>query len=453
MRRLLRRLAVVLFTLVILAGVLLAVAVVPVNRVVQPGAPWQVQTKRYIDSVLSAPLPADTHRIKAGFGKASITPSRPVVTAGYVKRKGALFTAVRDSVFVRAAVIEKGSIRTAIVSFDLLIVPPLLVEKLHEALYSTPFAPNMLYLSATHTHNSMGQWDNHLVGEVYAGKYDEQLMDLLLTQTKNALMKALTNVQPVTLYYGRTAVGEGVVNRLVPGGAVDSLMHALQFVCADGSRTVVLSYPAHATCLSSKDLRLSADYPGELVKRLEQGNYRFAMFLAGAVGSHAPAPLPDGDAKIEFMANTLEKALHSTRFLPVQGSEIRLTHIPVAMPPQQVRLTAGWRIRPWLSEMLLGKSPVKLSVLQLGNTVFVGTPCDFSGMLTPPLYTAARQHGLNVCVTSFNGGYIGYITPDELYDLNAYETRIMNWYGPGNGAYLSGCIKNIIRQTAQAGAH
>ncbi|GIV36793.1 MAG: hypothetical protein KatS3mg032_1172 [Cyclobacteriaceae bacterium] len=453
MGRLLRRLAVVLFVLIVVAGVFMAVTVAPVNRVVKPGAPWQVQTMQYIDSVLSAPLPADTHRLMAGFGKASITPSRPVATAGYVKRKGARFTAVRDTVFVRAAVIEKGGRRTAIVSLDMLIVPPLLVEKLNEALHNTPFTPNMLYLSATHTHNSIGQWDNHLVGEIYAGKYDKELVGFLLKQIKTALLSALADVQPVALYYGQTAVSEAVVNRLVAGGAVDSLMHALQFACADGSRAVVVSYPAHATCLSSKDLRLSADYPGELVTRLERGGYRFALFLAGAVGSHAPAPMPDGDAKIEFMAATLEKALHTTRFSPVQGSDLRLTHIPVAMPPQQVRLTAGWRIRPWLSEMLLGKSPVKLSVLQLGNTVFVGTPCDFSGMLTPPLYAAARQHSLNICVTSFNGGYIGYITPDELYDMNAYETQIMNWYGPGNGAYLSGCIKNIISQTAQAGAY
>lgn len=105
------------------------------------------------------------------------------------------------------------------------------------------------------------------------------------------------NLKRARLYAASVPVNEAVVNRLVQGGPVDSLLHLLMAEREDGSRGVLTSYTAHATCLSSKDHRLSADYPGELTKRLEAGGYDFAMFLAGAVGSHAPASLPDGDEK------------------------------------------------------------------------------------------------------------------------------------------------------------
>lgn len=78
----------------------------------------------------------------------------------------------------------------------------------------------------------------------------------------------------------------------------------------------------------------------------------------------------------------------------------------------------------------------------------VGTPCDFSGEFNPSLDSLAAKHGLQMMVTSFNGGYIGYVTPDKYYDEDHYETQLMNWYGPGNGAYMNQCIEHLILKTA-----
>jgi hypothetical protein len=83
-------------------------------------------------------------------------------------------------------------------------------------------------------------------------------------------------------------------------------------------------------------------------------------------------------------------------------------------------------------------------MLRVGNVLFTGMPCDFSGELTEsPIHDADGRH-LNLIVTSFNGGYMGYVTRDDWYDLNAYETRTMNWYGPYNGAYLSEVITRLM---------
>ena len=50
--------------------------------------------------------------------------------------------------------------------------------------------------------------------------------------------------------------------------------------------------------------------------------------------------------------------------------------------------------------------------------------------------------------TSFDGSYVGYITEDSHYDLNRYETRVMNWYGPQNGQYFQEIINSILTKNA-----
>ena len=116
--------------------------------------------------------------------------------------------------------------------------------------------------------------------------------------------------------------------------------------------------------------------------------------------------------------------------------------IPLRKP--HMRIATNWCVRPWIFEKLTKVSPAYISLLRIGNIAFVGTPCDFSGELTAAIDEKATVLNLNVLVTSFNGGYIGYITKDEWYNLKEYETFVMNWFGPYNGAYFVGLIQGLL---------
>ena len=58
--------------------------------------------------------------------------------------------------------------------------------------------------------------------------------------------------------------------------------------------------------------------------------------------------------------------------------------------------------------------------------------------------TICTQKGVNLMITSFNGGYVGYITPDKYYGMDSYETRTMNWFGPQNAAYFEELMQGLI---------
>ena len=74
----------------------------------------------------------------------------------------------------------------------------------------------------------------------------------------------------------------------------------------------------------------------------------------------------------------------------------------------------------------------------------MGTLCDFSGELMPALTNYGIAHQQHVMVTSFNGSYIGYVTPEKYYNLKKYETRDMNFFGPYTGTYFQELLKLII---------
>lgn len=422
----------------------LVVSVAPVDKTLPEDQPFYASMLTRIDSLTLATRLTDTSMLKVGFGKKSITPSYPTATAGYVKRKGKRFTAIRDSVFVRTLAIQQSGRLFFVISLDILIVPPLLYEHLADKLPEAGYSIDRVFAGATHTHNSVGEWDDSVVGEIYAGKYNIELMGFLVQQILQSMKTAEADLKPSTVHSGAIAVREAVTNRLIRKGPVDSLLHIVEVNRADGTKGVLASFSAHATCMASSDIRLSRDYPGELVDLLEASGYSFAMFMAGAVGSHAPLREKDGDEKIQKMGSLLFNAVQQATLKPAKANTLRMVHVPLMLSKQQVKIFKGWRVRPWLSSRLMGRHRVYLSMLEIGDVVMLGTPCDFSGMLTLPVYQQAEKLGLHAMITSFNGGYIGYITPDAYYNLDQYETQTMNWYGPGNGNYIQECLKKMV---------
>ena len=119
-----------------------------------------------LDSLKEIPRPMGTKIFSVGFAKVNLTPPKPTAIAG--NRKGKVYTSVHDSIFVRAMVITNGSTQIAIVSADLLFIPPSVTPRLGEILPTTGFTLDNTYLGATHSHNSIGNWGvGPIVGFIY----------------------------------------------------------------------------------------------------------------------------------------------------------------------------------------------------------------------------------------------------------------------------------------------
>lgn len=443
-----------LLTLAILIGALLIFVlaiILPVDRTPAKDSPAYSIMMNRLDSLKTIEIPAAKTQFRVGFGVANLTPSVPVATAGYGNRRGRNFTAVHDSIYVRTTVIDNGVVKIAMVTADLIIIPPTVTEVLKVELPSIGFTLDNTYLGATHTHNSIGEWGEGLTQLLY-GKYSDTLVHFIADKIKQSIVIANSDLKNSILKVGNLPLSAPVRNRLHPrDGAIDSLVRVMEVHRADSSKGILLSYTAHATCLFSRNLELSRDYPGTLVDDLERGGYDFAMFMAGAVGSHGCNPPEFGWKCLNWMSDKIvtKVELGKGTFATIKDTSLFMIRVPLELPEAQVKISKDWRVRPWVFEKGFGAYQPYLTALRVGDLVFLGTPCDFSGELTGRIDEAGRKNQVYPVVTSFNGHYIGYITRDDQYDRNHYETRLMNWYGPGNGEYITECLVRLTEAVAQ----
>ena len=142
-----------LLTLIVLV---LIIGVAPLDRAFDYKPLLDTMNAR-IDAVDEDVVPVE-EGFNIGYSKVNLTPSEPVATAGYGKRLGKQYKSVHDSIYVRTLVIDNGTQRVAIVSADLLIIPPTVTALLEQELPTIDFTLDNTYLGATHSHNSIGNW-------------------------------------------------------------------------------------------------------------------------------------------------------------------------------------------------------------------------------------------------------------------------------------------------------
>ena len=372
----------------------------------------------------------------AGWAQQNITPDQPTKLMGYGWKGD--FKRVRDSLRVRSVFFRSGYLSVALVSYDLMLTPPSVAQAVRERLAA--FGLPNVYFTAIHTHHGFGEWQAGPAGTFITGEYNEALVDRLVDKTVACVRQAQRRQQPVQLSYARYQRSELVANRLVKGGPTDPYLRVIRLRQNSGATALLASFAAHATFLPSRDKELSADYPGEAVRLLEeQPDVDFALLAAGAVGSHSPSGT-EGETLEAYARRLLAPVLKGQQDTDTTVAVVPMSfvEIPILLDEPQLRLFAGWQVRPWLFHWFFGEVAPLLTFFRLGDVVLVGIPADFSGILYP-----AIQFGeLEGMITSFNGDYIGYVIPDDYYDLPHREALETNWYGPHTGSYLVDLINH-----------
>jgi neutral ceramidase len=424
--------------------VLLGVALIaPIDRTPLVDQPFYQQAMKSLDTLAVSETPKTS--LKAGWAKVNITPKGQMPMAGYMQRDH--YDSVHDSLYIRIIVLESGGQTIAMINADLLLFPPVLKERLQMKLDQV--MPGVfLYLSATHNHNGIGAWDESLVGQFALGEFDYTWIN----QTVDAIATAIQNIKPIhaSIQYWESDADELVINRIAHSkGKKDGMLRGFILNRVDSLKACLFTFSAHATTLTKENQTLSADYPSEVITRLEEG-VDFGMFMAGMVGSHAFAPMPPEKeydlVKKEGMFLT-EMIGHMKAEPQKDSIEISTSHFPIPFGPAQLRISANWKARNWAFLSVLDDLEGELTYLKLGNILMIGTPCDFSGEIAvnEKLHAYAKARGLNLIITSFNGNYVGYITHDGHYDsINRTEIREMNWVGPYYGRYFSEMIRKMI---------
>jgi neutral ceramidase len=437
-----------LFIFAITLGVILFSLVGTIDRTPLSDQDFYKEMVNRLDT-LSLTVHEPSQKLKAGWGKISITPDHGMPMAGYRMRDK--FESVHDSLFARVLGINNGSFSCYLISMDLLLFPPAIKQNLEKKIFNEFANRPFLYFSATHTHNGVGGWNNSLVGNAVLGDYD----DAWITKTTERLISEIKRIeksmQLAKLSYWEVDATEYSENRLVNSAPYDGILRGIKFETVDSASAHVVSYSAHATSISKLSKALSGDYPNAIISQLDKTENSFGIFMAGMVGSHRLAGLSETEFDLVAKAGeVLTQKISEARYdQAIDSLQILAVHIPIQFGPSQLRLTKNLKLRDWVFSSALNPIQGELTFLQLGNILMIGTPCDFSGELyiTHKLNELAASQNKHLIITSFNGDYAGYITEDSHYEqLEKEEVMSMNWVGPYYGNYFSEMISTLLKK-------
>ena len=211
-----------------------------------------------IDSLSTNVQIKNAKYFKAGWAKTNITPSYKLPLGGYGARKGAYVSEVLDSVWARGFVFDDGFNKYAIITLDALIVPPAVTKKLQFLLPEIGYDLSKIYLSATHTHCSMGGWADSWLGYQFAGEFNQQIVDDLANSIIVTIKNAEKELSNAKIGFGSYDAGQFVRNRLVGNkGTTDPWFRLIKIQKEDGSIGLITSFAAHATVFSHRQMKYS----------------------------------------------------------------------------------------------------------------------------------------------------------------------------------------------------
>ena len=385
----------------------------------------------------------------ASWAKSNVTPDKPLGLLGYKPRGPYEF--VQDSSFIKALVVSNGISTVLFLNYEFMIIHPTLEAAILNSIAEAQLPIQHTFFTATHTHSGLGGHIPGLLGKVAFGGYDKSFVKNLQQRTIESIETAVASLDTADLFFQKSLTTDLVANRLIEGDSIDPYVRQLIIRRKDGKNAAFLSYSAHPTIMDRKFMGLSGDYPSTLSKFLEEKHYDFTLFAAGTVGSHKPLAAGKDTSAVEQYAQALSQQImgNMKSFSTNKEPSILAGRIPIHLRKAHYRISEKVRLRPWVFNSLFGSTNPHMDVVKLGNTLFLSSSGELSGVFMKAWEDYAKAKKLNLIVTCFNGGYIGYITPDEYYDLPKYEVRDMNWFGPQNGAYFNEITYKLIDKASK----
>lgn len=246
------------------------------------------------------PVTIPVTALKAGVARVDITPEFGLAMYGYANRtapsKGLL-----DPLYARVLALEAGETRLTLVTLDLgRVFRKSWIDQLRETVRKSSKVSYVL-LVASHTHSGPALQDDCSTKPVPA--WETAAFDKIA----KAIDEAYQRLVPVQIGtgYGTAYIGH---NRLrvnddgmavwfernltkVPTSPVDPTVSVLRFDAADGKPLAVLvNYACHPVVFGRDNLQYSADYPGVMMRTVEQAfdTAPLCFFLPGGAGDINP---------------------------------------------------------------------------------------------------------------------------------------------------------------------
>lgn len=266
---------------------------------------------------LAPAVPGAEVPFSAGAGEVDLTPDAQMINARVKKP----FAEIHDPIGVRALVLGDGASRLALVVWELIDTPEVLVARVRAEVEKTTGIPkSQVLINATHTHSApLTMPYSQAATGVENDPIHRAWAEALPQRCAEAVRLADAARRPATLQIGRSYAGEWVFNRrpIRPDGTVQSLLQppdphslangmrfgkteptltVLQFRDAgDKAIATLFHLPCHSVAVYNRpppspySNGISADWSAPVRRKLKETFGAPAIFVQGCAGDIVPA--------------------------------------------------------------------------------------------------------------------------------------------------------------------
>jgi len=396
--------------------------------------------------------------MKIGIARKIISPPKVIYLIGYGDRLSGN-RGIRDELTATALTFDDGNQHVTLVTLDLLAINEQTTEKIQNLTH-----PNLL-LCCAHTHSAPVTYANEK-----SSRRNRRYLEFLIAQVAEVIKESEGNLQPAQLAW---AMGESqiAVNRrerqadgsieigVNPEGSVDRSLALLQIQTPAGDPLAnVVNLACHNTVFGPKNQLVSADWEGEMRKRVESETGVPCLYIQGATGDLNPkreVGTQDENAVVSLGAEAARDVLSAlSRLNPIAGDEIRFhasevwfpleakasTPAPpktyksvlakmAGLPQFVVDPVLNYRY-PWKTKIEAREEfwavPAKVTTLQIGDFSLAGLGMEVFHEIGQKIKADAPSD-----YAMFSGvcnGCVGYLPTAEEHARGGYEVNIAPYF-------------------------
>jgi neutral ceramidase len=375
---------------------------------------------------------------------------------GYGERMNAPAVSIHDRIFAKAVTFKSDNGKYIIITLDLLGLPPNVKNDLVNRVSSSGWKMDNMLLLPSHSHGSLEMEalnSKNLLNNPQIGIYQPELLEFLLDKLTILVNDADRDYKPVKVGTG-SKITEGLNHNRRNDPEVDRELIVTRIDLVNGNpMAVMVNWTAHPTFLDSKDMMVSAEWPGYLQSELEKliGHNVTAMFYNGAEGDQSP--VLDSNLDDYQKAETYGKIIAGksyelyneivTENIKDFTSSYTIIKLPEQKPHPSFMKTGGDEYG--LDEntitavlKMLAPEEAGLGAFRIGNLIIAGVPGEMTATLGLKLKSSLKANGIKyVAIGGLANEWISYIlSPDQYIKGEGYESS-MSFYGQELGSVIS----------------
>jgi hypothetical protein len=399
---------------------------------------------------LATPTLSDA-AIRAGIGKADITPPMGTPSAGYADRKGEGMQDIHDPLLAIALFIDNGEKKIVFCSVDHLGFTYEMTQEIIKQIHSLPQLEQCeIYIASSHTHSGGGAYLNiPIVGESLAGTYSPEVTKFYVNRTVEAIIQATQHPIPakVGIGYGQ-AENISTYRGLWPVGVTPLSDVAVVKVTKLNNTplAVLFNYAVHPTVLKGQNRHFSADFVGYARDHLQSvlGPDVQPIYFNGAQGDIIPVIFNDEDRFDsceqlgQSLASTVAKIWNDLE--TDESLRIKTQKEPYSFKPEAT---------PFGLKLPLDEYKTEMNLIVLNRThAFITIPGELSTIYDKSLKDIGSELGYaHVSVFGLTNDAHGYMILPESWGHKSSESKL-SFGGESYGESVKNRAEGFLRDNA-----